>query len=403
MLKKSKYFGLMTSFLSLNATFHTLNYFINKASKEFDYFYIINVDYIVLFNKNNYEYNFSDEINNRPKNIILINPKNKSEFIGFMKNKDFLIINNFSRDFFSIKIHWLLNKLQVLQIQISNIGNVQGTRILDYSYILKAIKVIFCIDIFRKLIPILSFFKIISKIEIRFLSNLEILSSIKNNPIKKFFYDKKLFYAKEIIPINSRINDVFLDNNFKITNEFIVHIDHYLNYNHETLIRGHLSYDKIRTHVHKMEKCLLNLSLNLKKEVIVCIHPLYPLEEFQQYYKNFKILKYHTRHYICKAEVVTFWDSSSIVDAIFLKKRIISLHDQELSKNEITHSEIYKKKIDLIKLNINHPESFSDKMILNKLDLKIPNYKNYIDKYHCLEEGVNGTDKIIKIIKKKFF
>jgi len=401
--KKICHFGLMTSFSTLNATYHTVNYMINKFSQEFVNFYIINTDHLILFNNEKHYYNFSNEVNTRPKNIILINPKNSHEFKNFMSGKKFVIINNFGRDFLSIRIHFLLKKMNVSQIQISNIGNIQMNQFLNYFYMLKFLNNFFFKKIFRKLIPLFSFFKIIPHVDIRFLSNLEIIESIQKNCVKNFFYKNNLFYAKKIVPVNSRVHDIFFSNNYKTSNEYIVHLDHYLNYSHETIIRGYLSEKKILKHVQKTEKCLINLSKNTKKKVVVCIHPLYPLEVFKKYYKDFKVVKFQTRFYICKAEVVTFWDSSSVVDAIFLKKKIISLYDEELSRNEFEHSKVYQKKLDLLKLNINYSDMFLDKNILEKLNSKILNYDNYIKKYHSLEKEVNGVDKIIRIIKENYF
>ena len=60
-----------------------------------------------------------------------------------------------------------------------------------------------------------------------------------------------------------------------------------------------------------------------KKEVKVCIHPLYDLKEHQAYFKNFEVLKRVTREYIYKSYVVTSFDSSAITDAILLKKKLL--------------------------------------------------------------------------------
>ena len=37
------------------------------------------------------------------------------------------------------------------------------------------------------------------------------------------------------------------------------------------------------------------------------------------------------------------------------------------------------------------------------MEKKIENYENNIINNHCFEPNVNGTDKIIKIIKERFF
>ena len=47
--------------------------------------------------------------------------------------------------------------------------------------------------------------------------------------------------------------------------------------------------------------------------------------ELQKYFDNIEVVKYKTRELICKAFLVTHFDSEAVTDAIFLNKRLSDL------------------------------------------------------------------------------
>ena len=106
-MNSKKYICLLTSFKSLNVTYHTQKKFYEFIAQKFSDFYIINIDNLILFARPE-KYDFSDEVNNRPKNIILFNPKNSKEFNFFIKDKILIVINNIRRSFYDFKIHILI-------------------------------------------------------------------------------------------------------------------------------------------------------------------------------------------------------------------------------------------------------------------------------------------------------
>ena len=61
----------------------------------------------------------------------------------------------------------------------------------------------------HKLIVLLSNLKLVPKIQIKFTSSTEIIGMIKKSFIKKILYNLKLFYAKELIPVNCSSFDIF--------------------------------------------------------------------------------------------------------------------------------------------------------------------------------------------------
>jgi len=403
MSDKKKILSLIINFEHLNTYFHGAKYLIEKISKNFNEFYIINCDNLKYFPKKKTNYNFTQEIKKKPKNVYLVNPKDDNDFEEFVKDKELIVINHFGRDFFSLKIHLLMKKFNFKQVQISNVGNIQMSSTLNLFHIWKSIKYFFFIYLFKKITPILSNLGIISKIEILFLSNKNRLNLINNNFFKKIFYRLKFFLAKKIVLVNSKAYDILSDINLKTSEDYIVHLDYYLNYRQGVIIRGYLDDETIKKHHADLEIFLLHLSKKFRKQVVICIHPSYPIEEFKNYYKNFKVVQYQTREHIYKAHIVTFFDSSSITDAILLKKKIIALQSNYMTKNEQVHSSIYVSAINIAYLNIQDQISFPNEKILLQLNEKTKGYDKFINNYHCLEHGSNGTEKIINIIKKEFF
>ena len=57
---------------------------------------------------------------------------------------------------------------------------------------------------------------------------------------------------------------------------------------------------------------------------------------------------------ISNADLVTFFDSSSIVDAILLNKKIFSLSSTYMGKNERIHSTVYSKKLNMINIELSN-------------------------------------------------
>jgi uncharacterized protein YqgQ len=255
--------------------------------------------------------------------------------------------------------------------------------------------------LFKKIIHLLVLIKHLSPIEIRFITDKTLYNNLKKKSLKNFFY-KYFYFTKEFFLVNSRSYDFFLKNNNFISEEYIVHLDAFLNYKEETQLRGDLNSDVVKNHYFYLERFLKKLSFEFKKEVIVCIHPLYNLEHHQFYLKDFKIVKFRTREFIYKSYIVTTFDSSAICDAIILKKKIIGLESNYMTLNEIKHSKYYAKKVGYIFLNTTSDYDFLRQELLKKLSHHTINYDDYLNNNHIIDRDLTGNKKIITIIKKRY-
>ena len=128
---KKKYLAIITGFSSLDGYLHIHDLFIEKLSKNFEKIFIINHQNLkffpriarsVYYEKEKNE--FLEEVSKLPKNFELFDPKDSKDFSKFLENKKILVINNFGRHFFALKIYLLLKKYKIQQIQIRNTGHI---------------------------------------------------------------------------------------------------------------------------------------------------------------------------------------------------------------------------------------------------------------------------------------
>ncbi len=385
---------MFTSFESLNSHYHTQRNLYNYISSQFKEFYIVNVDNLKFFSKS-LNYKFSEELRNIPKNIFLINLKNSSDFEKFVSDKNLVIINNFGKSFKDLKIHMLIKRKNILQIQFKNIGNIQMDQIVSKTNLFLTLNYLIFEKLFQKITTFLSCLNIINKIDICFISNKLIYEKSKISKLNKFSF------IKEFLLVNSKFQDEIETED--LSNKYIVHLDYYLNYNHETILRGNLDSKKLKEHHDCVQRFLLIAQKKLKKEVVIAVHPMYPTEYFQNFYSDFKIVKYKTAELIKDADLVTFFDSSAIVNAVLLNKKIIQLSSKHMNKNSQYHSTIYQKKLGLPKVEITNFYEDTFEKIYNQSTFDNDLLKSYVSNFHLLDNHEKGRNKIVKIIKEKYF
>ena len=108
-----------------------------------------------------------------------------------------------------------------------------------------------------------------------------------------------------------------------------------------------------------------------------------------------------------KSFIVLFYNSSAIVYALFLKKRIITIENKRMGKGWVKAVSLYPDKVGLLKIDIQKENKILDKdLFLKKMDdiAKSDKYNNFISGFlESDTSGMVGSDKIINIIKKRYF
>ena len=114
-------------------------------------------------------------------------------------------------------------------------------------------------------------------------------------------------------------------------------------------------------------------------------------------------VQYKTRENVFKAFLVLFFESSAVIDAILLKKRIVTLASKCMDENQLIFGQDYCMKVGILKINIEDETTFNKDDFLSQLDQAKENYTQYI-KSNIAPDGNNiGYEKIIKTLKERFF
>ena len=401
--RKKKYLSFLTNFQYLVEGFDKQEDLFKEFSNNFEKVYFINSENLELPPNKNFAESKLKEIH-KPTNFIFFNPKNFREFNKFLKDKDIIIVSNFGRYLNSLKIHFFIKIKKIKMVQISNLGYFNQPPVYDFrNHLYLSIKHLFTNTLFKKIIVILGNIGILPKLEIRFLSSKYILDKIEKNPIKNFLYKNKMFYAKKIILINSRSYDILNKGLYKLSEDYIIHLDYNANLPEIVQYRGRIDDESIHKHYHYLNKFLLKLSDNFQKKIIVCLHPGYNLKEFKKYFENFSVVQFKTREHIYKSFLVTVFDSSAVSDAILLKKRVIGLTSDFMGINEKKQWSSCAKTYGFIQLHIQKDILKNKKIVLEETEKKILEYDNYISNYHCFDKKISGYNKIISTLKNEFF
>ena len=390
----------ITRFENLTATINVNSELINQLSKNFKNIYFVNSGNLAFPKDNKIDKNIKNI--KKLTNMFFINPDNFKEFDNFLKDKKVFVISNFGTYLHSVKLNFFLKRKKLKIFQISNLGFFNVPVKYDYKFnIYPIIKHFFSVKFFKKFSVILSNLGIFPKIEVRFISNKNIIDEIYKNPIKKILYKNKFFYAKKLELINSKSYELFKKNTFSISQDYIVHLDKEFDWPELVAFRGKYDSQKLEKHYFFLNKFLSKLSKDYGKEVKVCIHPGYEFKKFEKYFPDFEVIQFKTPEYIYKSFIVTMIDSSAVVDAILLKKRILALTSDYMGTNEINYSLNNIKRYGVKHLNIEKDYLKSKEYILDEMERKIKNYDQYISKHLCFDKNVSGYDKIIKILKEK--
>lgn len=236
-----------------------------------------------------------------------------------------------------------------------------------------------------------------SQIDVRFISNKKIY--------KGFLKEKKKFfpaYYNKFVLVKSKIFDEDL-NKKKIQEKYILHLDQDPDYRAMKIV-SQLDKNLVKKHYLNLNKLLKLLSKTYKKKVIISIHPLYSQKKTEKRFKNFKVIKMKTNELIEKSFLITFFDSSAILHAIKLKKKILSIRSDLFYGGKKYNSDLYANLIGTKKVNISKNIYIDKTKFLKEVESKIKNYDKYLRNYASFDNTIEtGSEKIIKYINSRYF
>jgi hypothetical protein len=391
--KKIIYFTSFDSLGALNASF---NNFFNSLTKNFNKVIIINSDNLRIFKKKKFYVNKSI-VKKFSKKITFLNPINFNQLNNSISFNNSVIVHDIQRSFSHFRLMHFFAKKKVPQIMIANTGNIQASQ---YYYWKKNFRFIFYYlrrELPKKITVLLTVIGFFSKIDIRFTSNKKLYQLFYKN--KKRMLSKPSLY-KEMILVKSKHFD--FDNKIKTSEHYITLIETDLDYYHTLEAVGSFDKNKVSLHYKNTIKLLRKLKNLYKKKIIICIHPSYDIKKISKIYKEFDVIKFRTKEFIAKSYMVLFYDSSSILDAMALKKRIIALRTDLLFGHKHI-SDSYTDIISFKKLNLSKEIKINKNKLILELNNKIILYNKYFNVYASADLKNKGDEEIIRTINKRFF
>ncbi len=393
---KKKILGLVIATNDLTKSFYIHKDLYKEISRKYNNFYIVNFYYLKFFNKD--KKIFTGYI---PKNFKIFTPKSKRDLYKFFSDKEMIAFNALGKNFEYFRILRLIKKLNINLILLQNLGDIGNTKIIKKKNIKSLyFKFIYIINylIFR-LFVFVNFFP---TIKIYFECKKNIVKNCENNKLKKKFESLfpffKFYYFRKTILINSRSYDELVNNKNKLSEENIVFLDSGFFHRDRIIREGNIANDIKKNYFFLLKKFLKNLSKLYKKKIVVCLHPSSNTEIYKKFLKEFKITKYQTREYIKKAFIVIFHESSSIVDAIFLKKKIIILNSKTMGSYLNEKIKAYQKKAGFYLYDLDTQKTIIKEKLLINLNKK--KYNQFIKENINTNKKILGKDTIIREINK---
>ena len=408
-----KIFGLLVATEQIEKNINVQKSLYEKISKTFDEFFIINLINFNLFKKKK---KYSNEYLNNikiPHNFKLITPANEKELNKFLIDKKLVTFLGIGKRLNNFKIQLLIKKYNIRLIYVQNINSIRrhylglneglrGWRTNGHRYFFVMLSKFITYSLMKTLI----LFNLFKRIDIYFESSQTVVNNCNNSlarKIEKIFPFLKICYFKKVIHINHRSFDTLTEPKSNISEEKIVFIDGNIDHGDKIIREGKTSEKLKLIYYNELKQFLLKLSNIFNKKVTICLHPSTDPDVYKKYFGTFEICKFQTTENIRQAFIVVLHESSSIYDAIFLKKKIISLKSELLGPSDKVRIEKYQKRLGLFSYSLDEKKELNKDLLQSQLEKITKNYDHYIKTELMADGSTLGEDKIINIVKKEYF
>ena len=360
---------------------YSKKYFMRKKmydnlSKKYQKFYFINCHYLI--DKENIK--IEKEIK-KNKNIIFFHPKSYKELDDFLRITNIFLINNISNKFYHMRIHLLLNKKNIFQVQIDNLGEMTSYNIENWRSVGIKKKFYF---VYLKKIPLIFYrlflnINIFKPIDILYLARKDVKKRFEKKKPFDFLFKKKFRIIKHV---KQKLN---LNTNEKLYEKFIVFIDQNLNHA-DSVIRGYkLNEKEQKKYFYLINKFFLNLEKKYNKKIIICLHPSSDLKLYQNNLRNIRIVKHKTDYFLSKAFIVIFHTSSAILSAILRKKKIIQLIYSDLGKLINDRGKVHQRVFNFQTQDLTNFQNINKSKLLKTLNQKVKSYNKSLENIFFIE------------------
>ena len=364
------------------------------------------------------------------KQIIIINLqksnfKNKYSFLKIIcvndifdltqylkKNKNYLYINFIKKNFKNLRIFFLLKLFKIKFFEVYCLGDLKDFKIYFNKSLINNIFKVYHLFSKSILLIVYSIFGTAGIIQrplflvhtfdnyydqvlnafdnlIKNRINIFILSLL--NVFKIRFYKKIYLIDKPLTALNKK----------KVSSDYCVFIDSCFDHTDRKL------YDRPASNLEKKlyYKRLNNFFSTVKdiynKKIIFLKHPDTILSSIKVDTKNVKIVTNNTNNYILKAKLVVFHESSAVISALILKKKIINMQSANMGKYYAFRNAIYCRKLNITSINID--DDLSKFQIQKRLKNVNLIHKKYFNNFYKNKRLLRyNIDQLMIIIKNTF-
>ena len=380
---KDKIYGVITASKNPYNSYNIQESLYDYLSKKIGKFYIVDLNNFLIFNNKKEKI----KIEKIGKNIKYFKPKNFLDLKKFLKNVDFVAFNSIGRSFNYYYILFLIklcNIKLVLLLNIIAIGNRTDYPSFNFNDFLRKIYIKFDFIIFR----ILVFFNIFPNIDLFLTSDQKTINLIKE---KYFFHRLKnitaslnFTYFKKIILVGNR------EINFSSQEKFMTFVDSNFYHSDRIVREKNISKDYEEKYFKNLKFFIKKIKQKYKKPLVFCLHPSSDEKLYKNYLKGINIKKKNALYYISKSSLCIFHESSLILDAFNLNKKILILKSETLGEYYNLRINEYIKAFKLSYLNLDLKGNRMKKK-LKILKVKSNKKKN---------KSINTNKKIFSEIKK---
>jgi hypothetical protein len=386
---------ILVSSNDLKKYIYIQNRFLDFLIKNFDKVVIVNFKKFELISKNS-----KPNLKKIKKKIQIYNPKSLNDLKKYFDPVNNVGILNIPINFKNYLILRILKKFNFKLILYQNLGDFGNFENKIKNTLSFSLKKKFCNFIY-KILSIIKYFPII---EVYFEARKKILKSYKNSYFIKLnkkinFLELKKF--KKVVQINPR--DFFLNKRKnKQLNDKIVFLDS--NFFHQDRIdrEGPINLNQEIRYFNSVRKILNIIANEFKKEIVICLHPTSNYEIYKKYFGNFKIVQFNSHKIMDKAFLVIAHETSLIINAMFLKKKILLLKTKDLGKYNSDRIYTYIKNANLRFIDLDKKNFYKLKNIKTYINGINDNYKNFYKKNYNFKSERKNDEVILSEINKLF-
>jgi len=373
----------------------------HNLQKEYKKIYIISCHKLVFKNSKILKKNIKEY-----KYIKLFEPRTYLELERYLKkNKDMVLMNNISPKFYHFRIFYSLSKFNNIQISLDNVGNFSSYYIENWINVSTSNKIYFLYlkKIAHIAFRILTNLGIFKQIDIHFETRLDLKNNFQNglsSKIKKIIPFFKTRYKKieKISLRNSQIDKIKLKN---ISEKYITYIDESFDDGDGTVRQKNSDFLKNKNKYYlDLKTYLYSIQKIFKKKLIICVHPKSDLDFYRLLFAEITVVKYKTDYYIQNSYLCIFHNSSAIINALLLNKKIICIQSSLMSIYAFNRTEMFRKLFKFVNHDLQKLINVDKKKLIRQLSLSSKKNINKMKKYYHIDPQENFSKIIFDEVKK---